>query len=734
MKSKTPTLLFFLAFALGCTCASQLSAQTGKGDFLDPDLPTDKRVADLISKLTLEEKIAQLLHDAPAIERLGIPAYDWWNEALHGVARSGRATVFPQVIGLGATFDETLLHRIATAISDEARAKFNAARALGNRDRYPGLTFWSPNINIFRDPRWGRGMETFGEDPYLTGILGSAFVHGMQGEDPRYLKTAACAKHYAVHSGPEAQRHSFDAHPPRKDLWESYLPAFEKLIVEAKVEGVMCAYNAVFGAPCCSSEFLLADILQTRWGFEGYIVSDCWALQDFHQNHKITADAAESAAKAIKSGVHLNCGEAFRSLGAAIDRGIIFEREIDQALAKLLRTRFRLGLFDPIDKVSFNRISPDVVGSEAHIRLAREAAAQSIVLLKNDGVLPLSADLPDLLVAGPLAAHAEALLGNYHGLSGNLVTPLEGITARVNAATSVQYVHGFPLLPIDDQYPDGLIRMARQSPVTIVVLGSSPLLEGEEGESILSRNQGDRIDLNIPGNQLEYLRMIRKDNPNKIITVVMGGGPMLLNEVHELSDAVLFAWYPGEQGGNAIADVLFGDVNPSGRLPITFPMSADDLPPFDSYAMNGRTYRYATATPLYPFGFGLSYSQFTYASIGLNRMSFAEKDPVRVSFLVENTSEIEGEEVVQVYLHCIEAPFEVPQESLVAVRRVRLKPGQTTKVHVELDPDTFLMHNQRGEKVFVPGEFRITVGGAAPGPRGVALGSPESLSIVLSRE
>lgn len=734
MKSKTPTLLFFLAFALACTCAPQLSAQTGKGDFLDPDLPTDKRVADLISKLTLEEKIAQLLHDAPAIERLGIPAYDWWNEALHGVARSGRATVFPQVIGLGATFDETLLHRIATAISDEARAKFNAARALGNRDRYPGLTFWSPNINIFRDPRWGRGMETFGEDPYLTGILGSAFVHGMQGEDPRYLKTAACAKHYAVHSGPEAQRHSFDAHPPRKDLWESYLPAFEKLIVEAKVEGVMCAYNAVFGAPCCSSEFLLADILQTRWGFEGYIVSDCWALQDFHQNHKITADAAESAAKAIKSGVHLNCGEAFRSLGAAIDRGIIFEREIDQALAKLLRTRFRLGLFDPIDKVSFNRISPDVVGSEAHIRLAREAAAQSIVLLKNDGVLPLSADLPDLLVAGPLAAHAEALLGNYHGLSGNLVTPLEGITARVNAATSIQYVHGFPLLPIDDQCPDGLIRMARQSPVTIVVLGSSPLLEGEEGESILSRSQGDRIDLNIPGNQLEYLRMIRKDNPNKIITVVMGGGPMLLNEVHELSDAVLFAWYPGEQGGNAIADVLFGDVNPSGRLPITFPMSADDLPPFDSYAMNGRTYRYATATPMYPFGFGLSYSQFTYSSIGLNRMSFAEKDPVRVSFLVENTSEIEGEEVVQVYLHCIEAPFEVPQESLVAVRRVRLKPGQTTKVHVELDSDTFLMHNQRGEKVFVPGEFRITVGGAAPGPRGVALGSPESLSIVLSRE
>ncbi len=731
---KTPTFTIRLAFTLVVALVAQLSAQPEKGSYLDPDLPTDKRVADLISKLTLEEKLAQLLHDAPGIERLGIPAYDWWNEALHGVARYGRATVFPQVIGLGATFDETLVHRIASAISDEARAKFNAAVALGDRDSYPGLTFWSPNINIFRDPRWGRGMETFGEDPYLTGLLGSAFVHGMQGDDPRYLKTAACAKHYAVHSGPESQRHSFDAHPPRKDLWESYLPAFEKLVREAKVEGVMCAYNAVFGAPCCGSDFLLADILQTRWGFEGYIVSDCWAIQDFHQNHKITADSAESAAKAIKSGVHLNCGEAFRSLGTAIERGLIFEREIDQALARILRTRFRLGLFDPVEKVSFNRLSPDIIGSESHVRLAREAAAKSIVLLKNDGVLPLSANLSDLLVVGPLAAHAEALLGNYYGLSANLVTAIEGITGKIHAGTKLNYVHGFPLLPIDNETPDVAIRMAREAPVTIVVIGSSPLLEGEEGEAVLSRNHGDRVDLNIPGNQLDYLRMLRKDNSTKIITVVMGGGPMLMKEVHELSDAVIFAWYPGEQGGNAIADVLFGDVNPSGRLPITFPMSTDDLPPFDSYAMNGRTYRYATATPMYPFGFGLSYSQFTYSSIGLNRMSFAEKDPVRVSFLVANTSEIEGEEVVQVYLHCVDAPFDVPVESLVATRRVRVKPGETTKVLMELEPDTFLMHNQRGEKVFVPGDFRITVGGSAPDPRSIELGSPEPLSIVLSRE
>ncbi len=731
---KTPTFTIRLAFTLVVALVAQLSAQPEKGSYLDPDLPTDKRVADLISKLTLEEKLAQLLHDAPGIERLGIPAYDWWNEALHGVARYGRATVFPQVIGLGATFDETLVHRIASAISDEARAKFNAAVALGDRDSYPGLTFWSPNINIFRDPRWGRGMETFGEDPYLTGLLGSAFVHGMQGDDPRYLKTAACAKHYAVHSGPESQRHSFDAHPPRKDLWESYLPAFEKLVREAKVEGVMCAYNAVFGAPCCGSDFLLADILQTRWGFEGYIVSDCWAIQDFHQNHKITADSAESAAKAIKSGVHLNCGEAFRSLGTAIERGLIFEREIDQALARILRTRFRLGLFDPVEKVSFNRLSPDIIGSESHVRLAREAAAKSIVLLKNDGVLPLSANLSDLLVVGPLAAHAEALLGNYYGLSANLVTAIEGITGKIHAGTKLNYVHGFPLLPIDNETPDVAIRMAREAPVTIVVIGSSPLLEGEEGEAVLSRNHGDRVDLNIPGNQLDYLRMLREDNSTKIITVVMGGGPMLMKEVHELSDAVIFAWYPGEQGGNAIADVLFGDVNPSGRLPITFPMSADDLPPFDSYAMNGRTYRYATATPMYPFGFGLSYSQFTYSSIGLNRMSFAEKDPVRVSFLVANTSETEGEEVVQVYLHCVDAPFDVPVESLVATRRVRVKPGETTKVLMELEPDTFLMHNQRGEKVFVPGDFRITVGGSAPDPRSIELGSPEPLSIVLSRE
>ena len=700
--------------------------------FLNPGLSTDERIENILSQLTVEEKIAQLLHDAPAIERLGIPAYNWWNEALHGVARAGKATVFPQAIGMGATFDSALIHRVATAISDEARAKFNANVANDNRLQYTGLTFWTPNINIFRDPRWGRGQETYGEDPYLTGMLGVAFVKGLQGEDPNYMKSAACAKHYVVHSGPEKDRHVFNAVASEKDLYETYLPAFKNL-VEADVEAVMCAYNRTNGEPCCGSERLLQDILRKEFGFKGHVVSDCWALVDFDEGHKVTETPAQSAALALKSGVDLNCGIIYPALKQALEQGLITEAMIDNTFKTLYRTRFKLGFFDPEENNPFSKIGPEVINSEEHQQLALETAQNSVVMLKNkNNVLPLRKEMKHIFVTGPHASGTEVLMGNYYGSSANMITILEGVTGAVSNGTVVQYKQGFLLDRPNVNPIDWTTYGAQQADAIIVTIGISGLLEGEEGESIASPTKGDRFDMNIPENQLAFLRGLRKDNSKPIITIVTGGSPMDMREVHELSDAVLYAWYPGEQGGKAIADIIFGNVSPSGRLPITFPMSVDDLPPYADYSMKNRTYRYAEKEPMYPFGYGLSYSDFVYE--GLEMQYVKEKSDVRynVSVSVKNNSAMTSREVVQLYVADEEASFRVPKRALRRVKTLELEAGATQQITFSLNKADLMQINEAGKPVLEPGKFTVYVGGSSPGKANQRLGVQEPLAIELS--
>jgi beta-glucosidase len=569
-----------------------------------------ERVRDLVSCMTLEEKVSQMVYDAPAIERLGIPAYNWWNECLHGVGRAGVATVFPQAIGLAATWDTDLIYRVATAISDEARAKHHEALRRGIHKQYLGLTFWSPNVNIFRDPRWGRGQETWGEDPFLTGEMGAAFVRGLQGDHPKYMKTAACAKHYAVHSGPEKDRHAFNAVVSRRDLYATYLPAFKKLVTEAKVEAVMGAYNRLLGEPCCASQLLLGEILRGQWDFQGHVVSDCWALNDIHTSHQVTQDAAESAALALKAGCDIECGATYAYLGEAVERGLITEADIDRSLVRTLTTRFKLGMFDPPSEVPYASIPMSVVGCEAHRQLAYEAAAKSVVLLKNkDNILPIGDQVRSIFITGPTAANVDILLGNYFGLNTTLTTLLEGIVGCVPEGIRIEYHPGCQLTAPNAIPISWAPFMAERSDLTIACMGTSPLMEGEQGASILSAQEGDRSDIALPESQAAYIRAIAARGA-KIVLVLTGGSPIALGELADLVQAVVFVWYPGQEGGKAVADVLFGQAVPSGKLPLTFPRSLDDLPPFEDYNMAGRTYRYSTAEPLYPFGFGLSYSRF----------------------------------------------------------------------------------------------------------------------------
>ncbi len=726
-------ILFLSIVAIVLTYSYAQSEAEATFPFLNPDLPLEERVQDLVSRMTTEEKIAQLNYDAPGIERLGVPAYNWWNEALHGVARAGKATVFPQAIGMAATFDEGLIHRIATAISDEARAKFHANVANENRIRYGGLTFWSPNVNIFRDPRWGRGQETYGEDPFLSGILGAAFVRGLQGDHPTYLKTAACAKHYVVHSGPEKDRHVFDAIVSDKDLYETYLPAF-KTLVEADVEAVMCAYNRTNGEPCCANKRLLQDILIDEFGFDGHLLSDCWALVDFHEGHKVTANAVESAALALKSGVHLNCGNTYPHLSEALEEGMITEEMIDNALLTLLETRFRLGLFDPETNNPFTKIGPEVVNSEEHQQLALEAAHKSIVLLKNDGVLPMDKNIRHLYVTGPNATNTDVLMANYYGVSGNMVTILEGLTDAVSPGTVIQYKHGFLLdrpnvNPIDWTSGD-----AKSADAIIVAMGISGLLEGEEGESIASPTKGDRFDMSVPENQIAFLKKLRDGNDKPIITVLTSGSPLDLTEVHELSDAVIFAWYPGEQGGKAIADIVFGEVSPSGRLPITFPASVDQLPDYADYNMTNRTYRYMTEDPMYPFGFGLSYADFSYTNLAASLSTIKAGDSVTISVEIRNEGAMKAREVVQLYVSDLEASFTVPQFALKAVQPIILAANQTQTVTFTIGTSTLEQVNTEGRSVLEAGTFRIHVGGTSPMDVNESLGKNLPLYIDLEAE
>jgi len=703
------------------------SAQAQDRPWMDTGLPDEARIQSLLDAMTIEEKMSQLLATSPGIERLGILPYDWWNEALHGVARTGRATVFPQTIGMAATFDDELLYKIATAISDEARAKFNIAQSIGNYGRYAGLTFWSPNVNIFRDPRWGRGMETYGEDPYLQARMGTAFVRGMQGDDRRHMKVAACAKHYAVHSGPEALRHEFDVSVSKKDMRETYLPAFEALIKEG-VECVMCAYNRVDGAPACGSDVLLKDILREEWGFDGHVVSDCWAIEDFYKHHKVSENAASSAAWALKAGTDVNCGVSYEALPQALSEGLVSSADIDTALRRLLTSKMRLGFYD--ESTAWDDVGGDVVESREHVQLAREAAQKSVVLLKNnDGVLPLKKDIRRLYVVGPHAASSDVLFGNYNGLSSDTVTILDGIIGKVSVGTTVDYAYG--QLPYTENINpmDWVTGGAKDADATIAVLGLSGLLEGEEGAALASPTKGDRLDLNLPKGQLDFLRKLREGHDRPLIVVLTGGSPITMPEIEEIADAILFVWYPGQQGGNGVADILFGDVSPSGRLPITFPVSADQLPDFDDYSMKGRTYKYMTEAPLYPFGYGLSYSQFEYGDIKLSKDTVRAGDSLDVEINVRNTGDVQADEVVQLYLSIDDEHQGQPISSLIGFQRLSLAAGKSGLAKISISPEQMQAINEAGDSEFMQGRHTLHIGGVSPGARGEKLTGQEMKTV-----
>ncbi|MDK2902239.1 MAG: beta-glucosidase [Clostridiales bacterium] len=697
--------------------------------YLDPDQPLSKRVDDLVSRLTLEEKVSQMVYTSSAIPRLGIPEYNWWNECLHGVAAAGIATVFPQAIGMAASFDDKFLYRVACAISDEARAKHHEFVRQGDRGIFKGLTFWSPNINIFRDPRWGRGQETYGEDPYLTGRMGLAFVKGLQGDDPKYLKVVATPKHYAVHSGPEPLRHSFDARVSQKDLRETYLPAFKECVIEGRAESIMGAYNRTNGEPCCASPTLLQKILREEWHFEGYVVSDCGAINDIHAHHKVTSTPEESAALAVNAGCDLNCGKVFESLVNAVKQGLISEEIIDRAVKRLFRARFKLGMFDPPEQVPYAQIPYEVNDCEENRGLALEMARESMVLLKNEGgLLPIKKDLKAIAVIGPNADNKKVLLGNYNGMPSKYVTALEGIRAKVSSHTKIYYAEGCDLINTEDSdwgaratagFAEALAA-AQRADVVIMCLGLSPDLEGEEGNASKSAAGGDRVSLDLPGMQEELLKAVCAAG-KPVVLVLFSGSPVSINWAHENVPAILQAWYPGEEGGTAIADVLFGDYSPSGRLPVTFVKSVEQLPSFTDYNMKGRTYRYMEDEPLYPFGYGLSYTTFEYSNLTFSAEAIEAGQSLAVSVDVKNTGEMAGDEVVQLYLKDLEASVDVPIHELKGFTRVKLQPGESTTVTFTLTPRQMALIDNDGRCILEPGKFRLMVGGRQPDKRSEAL-------------
>jgi beta-glucosidase len=676
-----------------------------------------RRARELVARMTLEEKIAQLIHNAPAIGRLGLPEYNWWNECLHGVARAGKATVFPQAIGMAATFDVPLVRRAAAAISDEARAKHHAALAQDYRGQYFGLTYWTPNINIFRDPRWGRGQETYGEDPYLTSRIGVAFVQGLQGDHPKYLKLVATPKHYAVHSGPEPQRHSFNAIVSQRDLRETYLPAFKACVIEGRAASIMGAYNRVNGEPCCGSPTLLQKILRDEWGFDGFVVSDCGAICDFHLGHKVTATAAESAALAVKNGCELNCGVTYPHLRAAVQAGLISESAIDLAAERLMTARLRLGTFDPPTEVPYASISPAVVNCAAHRELALQMARESMVLLKNENqTLPLRKNFKSIAVVGPTAYSLDVLHGNYTGFAPQMTTILQGILDAVPIGTQVSVARGCE--------PAGNARVnakevewtVADSDVIIACLGYTPALEGEEAEAMgepETAGGGDRVHISLPGRQLELLQMLHATG-KPVILVLTGGSPIELNWAAANIPAILMSWYPGELGGCAVADVLFGDCNPAGRLPVTFVRSLDQVPVFDDYNMAGRTYRFMQEEPLYRFGFGLSYTTFQYSNLKLSAMRIGPDQSVEVFVDVTNTGKLAGDEVVQLYVSDVECSVPVTRLHLEGFERIHLLPGQTRSVCFTLRPGQLAAYDDAGMAFVEPGKFIVSVGGGQP--------------------
>lgn len=682
-----------------------------------------KRAKELVSQMTLLEKAAQLKYDAAPVERLGVPTYNYWNEALHGVARAGTATMFPQAIGMAAAFDEELMQTIGDVIATEGRAKYNEYSKHNDRDIYKGLTFWSPNVNIFRDPRWGRGHETYGEDPYLTSRLGVGFVKGLQGEGD-VLKSAACAKHFAVHSGPEELRHEFDAEATPKDMWETYLPAFEALVKEAKVESVMGAYNRTNGEPCCGSKTLIQDLLRDKWGFEGHFTSDCWAIRDFHEHHHVTADAKESAAMALKAGCDVNCGNTYLHLMAAYENGLITEEEITVAAERLMTSRFLLGLFDGSE---YDSIPYEKVECKEHVELAIDVARKSTVLLKNDGILPLDKkNLKTIGVVGPNADSRIALIGNYHGTSSRYITVLEGIQDEVGDDVRVMYSEGCHLYQDrcealawrQDRISEAVI-VAEHSDVTVVVVGLDESLEGEEMDTGNHVGSGDKADLSLPKVQQELIEAIAATG-KPFIVVLMAGSAMDLNFAQEHANAVLLPWYPGARGGKAVADILFGKCSPSGKLPITFYKDLEGMPEFTDYTMKGRTYRFMEGEALYPFGYGLSYADINVKNASFAAVPKADED-LTIKVVVANASDIAAEEVLQVYVKDLGSVNAVKNTSLCCFKRIALQPKEEKEITLTVSAKALEAVDEKGDRYRDSNRFTLYVGCSQPDGRSTEL-------------
>jgi beta-glucosidase len=720
------TVFHFNAEDMAITDGDSFTAPHVSGPVLwtNAALSLDVRLDDLISRMSLGEKVAELRNNEAPIWRLGVPAYDFWSECLHGVARAGVATVFPQVIGMAATWDVPMIHQVADTISTEARAKHNlyALTHDGNSVRYLGLTFWTPNINIFRDPRWGRGQETYGEDPFLTGQMAVAFIRGLQGDDPKYIKALACAKHFAVHSGPESERHQFNAEPPERDLFEIYLPQFEAAVRQGHVGAVMAAYNDLNGEPCCSNPALLTELLRHRWGFDGHVVSDCDAINDIFEGHAVVANSTQAAARALKAGLDLCCGTNYNDLVAAVRLGLVNEQQIDTAVRHVFTARFRLGLFDPPDMVPYSKIPITENDSPEHERLALRTAEESMVLLKNDGVLPLQRDkIKRLAVVGENAVSIPVLLGNYNGSPSKPVTILEGIKAIAGEGMDVVFAPGCPLaLPTGQTENSDVadfsnaLAVARTADAIVYVGGISPYLEGEFMEDNFDGFYwGDRTRIELPALQTELLKALHAIGKPVVFVNCSGSAVAMPWEIENIP-AIVQAWYPGEQGGRAVAEVLFGDLNPAGRLPITFYSSTEDLPSFDNYSMANRTYRFFKGTPQFAFGHGLSYTHFDYSKPTLASAQVPANGTLKLSFDVSNSGPRDGDEVAQVYVRRTDSNDFRAKEALCGFTRVHIARNQSANVSLEIPLERFRCWDTTAKKYVVePGAYELMVGAAS---------------------
>jgi len=682
-----------------------------------------RRAKELTAQMTLEEKVSQLRYDAPAIKRLGVSAYNWWNEALHGVARAGTATIFPQAIGLAAMFDDELLEKVSAAIAEEGRAKYNAYSKQGDKDIYKGLTFWSPNVNIFRDPRWGRGHETYGEDPFLSSRLGVAFIKGLQG-DNEIMKTAACVKHFAAHSGPEAIRHEFNAIVSKKDLEETYLPAFEACVKEGEVEAVMGAYNRMNSEPCCGSEYLIKKVLREDWGFKGHFVSDCWAIKDFHENHRVTNSAKESAAMALKAGCDVNCGNTYLHILNAYYDGLVTEKDITLSVERLFTTRYLLGLFD---ETAFDQIPYEVVECKDHLNLALVTSRKSIVMLKNNGILPLNKErIRTIGVIGPNANNRRALIGNYYGTASSYTTVLEGIQENVGDDIRVLYSEGCNLIKDRVEglalYQDRLseaVTVANHSDIVVLVLGLDESLEGEEKDVGNNVGSGDKTGIELPKVQVELLEKVTEVG-KPIIVVLMAGSSIDLSYADKYADAILLAWYPGACGGKAVADVLFGNCSPSAKLPITFYSTIENMPDFEDYSMKNRTYRYIKETALYPFGYGLTYADIELISTNLINQPTKTSD-ILVEVKLINRGPYRTDEVIQFYIKDMESKYAVHNYSLCGFKRINIKSQEEKSIQIRIPNRAMTAVDDEGKRYIDSNRFKIYAGLSQPDLRSIEL-------------